>query len=176
VRIDAHNVTELLRDILADEIAVRNKAAELMRSEDPVEWAAGKMLEGACVHNPKLHIAVDFDGVIHSYVSGWQGTTVIPDPPNPGAIGWLKSMLDDDRFLVSIFSCRSHLREGIVAITAWLLSQGLTQLEISQLKFPIRKPSAHLYIDDRAWQFRGVFPSKTGILEFTPRNGAREIR
>ena len=38
-------------------------------------------------------ICVDFDGVIHSYKSGWRGVAVIPDPPVPGAIEWLECHL-----------------------------------------------------------------------------------
>ncbi len=29
----------------------------------------------------KQTVVFDFDGVIHSYTSGWKGATVIPDPP-----------------------------------------------------------------------------------------------
>ena len=35
-------------------------------------------------------ILLDFDGVIHSYTSGWKGAGVIPDPPVPGAIDFLR--------------------------------------------------------------------------------------
>jgi hypothetical protein len=35
-------------------------------------------------------LCVDFDCVIHSFKSGSQGdNTIIPDPPNPGALEWL---------------------------------------------------------------------------------------
>ena len=32
----------------------------------------------------KKTVVFDFDGVIHSYASGWKGTTCIPDPPVHG--------------------------------------------------------------------------------------------
>ena len=39
-------------------------------------------------------ICIDFDGVLHSYTSGWQGMSKASDPPVDGAIEWLKEVLD----------------------------------------------------------------------------------
>jgi hypothetical protein len=38
-------------------------------------------------------LCLDFDGVIHSFKSGWKGAGKIPDPPVEGAIEWIRSLL-----------------------------------------------------------------------------------
>lgn len=63
-------------------------------------------------------IALDFDGVIHAYTSGWQGARVIPDPPVDGALEFLVGALD--RFNVAIYSSRSHQWGGRRAMKRWL--------------------------------------------------------
>ena len=40
-------------------------------------------------------LAIDFDGVLHSYSSGWKGSRNIPDPPVDGAIEWLNGLVSD---------------------------------------------------------------------------------
>ena len=61
-------------------------------------------------------LCLDFDGVIHSYTSRWQGAGVIPDPPVDGAIAFMLGALD--RFDVVIFSSRSNQPGGLSAMTA----------------------------------------------------------
>jgi hypothetical protein len=63
-------------------------------------------------------LVLDFDGVIHSYTSGWKGAAVIPDPPVPGALEFIVGALD--RFEVHILSSRSHQRGGRNAMKRWL--------------------------------------------------------
>ncbi len=66
----------------------------------------------------RQRILVDFDGVLHSYESGWQGARTIADPPVPGAISWLchtVSQID-----VAILSSRSHQFGGRWAMKRWL--------------------------------------------------------
>lgn len=107
----------------------------------------------------KKIISIDFDGVIHSYMSGWQGADVIPDPPVPGAIVWLSRLCRDGRFDVQIFSSRSHQSGGVQAMAKWLLDNGLAPMWLEEIRFPAAKPSAHLTIDDRAFCFQGQFPT-----------------
>jgi hypothetical protein len=63
-------------------------------------------------------LCLDFDGVLHSYTSGWKGATVIPDPPVPGALEFVVGALE--RFQVAILSSRSHQWFGRYAMKRWL--------------------------------------------------------
>src|SRR5262245_2133850 len=63
-------------------------------------------------------LCLDFDGVLHSYASGWQGAAVIPDPPVEGAIQFLYDALL--HFRICIYSSRSHQEGGIEAMQNWI--------------------------------------------------------
>lgn len=128
-------------------------------------------------------ICVDFDGVIHSYTSGWKGVAVVSDPPVPGAIEWLEEHLPvpdslcamappHEGPIVQIYSSRSKSWRGRRAMKKWLIEHGLHPGYISEgiLKFPSKKPAAYLTIDDRAICFTGEFPSKDEMLSFKPWN------
>jgi len=123
-------------------------------------------------------ICIDFDGVLHSYVSGWCGPRTIPDHPVPGAIDWLRSLLGtpDPSGLgwihkgvqVCIYSSRSRYIFAKRAMKKWLLKNGLEPEYLERIKFPTRKPPAHLTIDDRAVCFCGVFPKLEDMKAFVP--------
>lgn len=127
-------------------------------------------------------ICVDFDGVIHSYTSGWKGVSVISDDPVPGAIEFLLRNLPlPDRQgvtgphtgpIVQIYSSRSKSWFGRRAMKKWLIKHGLPREYITDgiLKFPTKKPAAFLTIDDRAICFNGTFPSKAEMMSFKPWN------
>jgi hypothetical protein len=63
-------------------------------------------------------LVYDFDGVIHSYKSGWKGATVIPDPPVPGALEHIVRSLEF--FHPAVFSSRSHQWGGIGAMKRYI--------------------------------------------------------
>ena len=56
-------------------------------------------------------LCLDFDGVLHSYTSGWRGATIIPAKPVPGAVEFLVKAVQ--HFDVQVFSSRSHQEGGI---------------------------------------------------------------
>src|SRR5688572_11595165 len=68
-------------------------------------------------------VAVDFDGVLHSYTSPWIDAETIPDPPVLGAIHWL-SHLESSGFNVVIFTTRGKTPEGQRAVRHWLHENG----------------------------------------------------
>lgn len=128
-------------------------------------------------------ICVDFDGVIHSYTSGWEGVHIITDDPVDGAIEWLEDHLpvpdslcamapQHDGPIVQIYSSRSKSWRGRRAMKKWLLKHGMHPGYINEgiLKFPTKKPAAYLTIDDRAICFDGKFPSSEEMVSFKPWN------
>jgi len=70
-------------------------------------------------------ICLDFDGVIHSYTSGWQGPRAILDNPVPGALEFIVKA--QESFIVAIYSSRSHALFGRLTMKNWLKIQ-YTQL------------------------------------------------
>lgn len=109
-------------------------------------------------------VCVDFDGVIFSYVTPWSGPSFLPDPPVPGAIGWLTRMADSG-FHVIIHSVRANWDEGAQAILDWLRLHGLEERVIERIEIwrGLGKPYGALYIDDNAYRFEGVFPEPEEI-------------
>lgn len=114
-------------------------------------------------------LCVDFDGVIHSYASGYSDD--IPDPPVRGAFDWLTQMVEycdeeENTFKVCIYSSRSKKPGGIEAMRDWFERNGLPKSTFDRLEFPTQKPPAFLLIDDRAFHFVGRFPGPQWIIDF----------
>ena len=97
----------------------------------------------------KKTVVFDFDGVIHSYKSGWQGAGVIPDPVVPG----ISDAIDDlriDGYRVVVVSTRCSSPEGLMAVTDYLAQNKIIVDDVLA-----EKPPAICYIDDRAIRFDG---------------------
>jgi hypothetical protein len=121
-------------------------------------------------------LCVDFDGVLHSYTSGWKGGDVIPDPPVPGAIAFLREATK--HFRVAIFSSRSNLPGGQTAMREWIgrwmheerLSDDEELSWCGLLEWPTEKPPAMVTLDDRAITFDGTWPAMETLKAFQPWN------
>lgn len=145
-------------------------------------------------------LCLDFDGVIHSYASGWKGAANIPDAPVPGALQFIVEALEG--FEVHILSSRSHQWGGRRAMKKWLRAHLIasdpapqwwfdyicaqSMMEpwdvtvrdcadtiVSSIKWPFFKPPAMVTIDDRALTFDGTWPAFDRIRAFQPWNKTR---
>lgn len=117
---------------------------------------------------PKDTISTDFDGVLHNNMSPWTTALEIPDPPVDGAIDWLHGMAQ--RYFVMIHTVRANFEGADQAIYAWLIKNGLPEADLDQIAVVAEKPQAHIYLDDRAMQFNGTFPTPEEIDAFRPWN------
>lgn len=120
-------------------------------------------------------LCLDFDGVIHSYTSGWQGADEVNDDPVPGALEFLYEANND--FEIHIYSSRSHQKGGIEAMQEWLrmhledVGAPFVDAFVDKIvKWPTNKPSAMITIDDRALTFTGEWPKISELLNFKPWN------
>ena len=98
----------------------------------------------------KKTIAIDFDGVLHSYKQGWTGP-LPEDPPVDGALDFI-NFLQEKGYEVVIFSSRAKTQEGKKGTKEWLSKYNFPKLSIHY-----DKPEALLYIDDRGFRFTGIF-------------------
>jgi hypothetical protein len=101
-----------------------------------------------------MTLAIDFDGVLHSYSKGWNDGTIY-DSPVPGAMDALHRLMRDHA--VFILTAR-HTAD----VAKWLEGHGFTCTLRHDGKFwnrrgvllvTDRKLPAAFYIDDRALRF-----------------------
>lgn len=97
----------------------------------------------------KKTIVFDFDGVIHSYTSGWKGIDIIPDKPTDGISEVIRNIRNKG-FEVVIVSTRCVEDKGINAIKRFLSDNNI---EVDGIM--ANKPPALVYVDDRAICFNG---------------------
>ncbi len=112
-------------------------------------------------------IAVDFDGVIHSYTSPWVDAETIPDEPVEGAIEWLTEI--SETFDIIIFTTRGATEAGRTAVAKYISQNGYTGHDF---EVTAKKPPALIYLDDRAYRFNGpgTFPTADDIHRARPWN------
>lgn len=113
----------------------------------------------------KPRVVFDFDGVIHSYTSGWKGEDIIPDPPVPGINDTIQT-LRERGYEVVVCSSRCISYGGMMAVKQWLRKH---HIEVDNVTF--EKIAALVYVDDRAICFDGNSCALLNkILNFKPWN------
>ena len=106
----------------------------------------------------KETIALDFDGVLHSYANGWTGP-VPKDPPIEGSLKFVADLFELG-YNVVVFSCRAETKRGKDGITNWLQENHFPLMDISH-----EKPQAILYIDDHGFRFDGSFSKALNFVK-----------
>lgn len=102
-----------------------------------------------------MKVMIDFDGVIHSFKSGYTGLKP-EDDPVVGARGFIEFLLDKGHEPV-IFTSRmvpydkNSVKQSIL-INEWLKKHNFPKVRVTAIKEP-----ADLYIDDRGYRFTGHF-------------------
>ena len=118
-----------------------------------------------------MTIAVDFDGVIHTYSRGWADGTIY-DPPMPGALDGLRALMERDA--VFVFTAR-HPEQ----VADWLFERGEFNVtweppgevmcefwnDRSRILVTNRKLPATAYLDDRAVRFTNWDQALTDLNE-----------
>ena len=112
----------------------------------------------------KKTVALDFDGVIYSYESGWQDEEYyLPDPPVQNARWAINRLRESHR--VVIHSTRCKTEKGRKTIEEWLKKHDIVVDEISE-----HKPIAYVYVDDRGLKFDGdwirIVPDIIGYISY----------
>lgn len=92
-------------------------------------------------------VVFDFDGVIHSYISGWSET------PNDPPVKYIKEEIDlirKEGYEVVVVSTRCDTKEGKNTVIEYLAKHNIQVDRVTDIK-----PPALAYIDDRAIKFDG---------------------
>jgi hypothetical protein len=111
-------------------------------------------------------LAVDFDGVVHTFDKGWHDGTCYGDPIE-GSLDALKSLSKDWNLVLFTAKVKPDRplvngKNGYELVDEWLRKYGIREL-FNEITF--EKPRADYYIDDKAIEFRGDWKSILKRLE-----------
>lgn len=154
-----------------------------------------KIVDSVVGKERPVRIALDFDGVLHSYSRGYTGEIPM-DPPVEGAQLFCEILLERG-YEVVIFTTRAHpnlaktkinrfvelarlndkdeweslgnkgLTLGVVGIRQWLKHHGFPAKIVNTL-ITHKKEHADLFIDDRGLRFDGSFRAVLDFLTDNP--------
>lgn len=102
-------------------------------------------------------VAIDFDGTLAQRELGWRGSQNA-GPPVPGALEFVEELVRSHTQVI-VFTCRAHSQEGYIGVITWLRDHGFPPMQVTSLK-----PSADLYIDDKAVRFTGDWDEVRSVI------------
>jgi len=100
------------------------------------------------------NLAIDFDGVVHTFDKGWHDGTCY-GAPIEGALEAIKSLADDWNIIIFSAKVRPDRpfvngKTGYELVDEWLEEHGVRDY-VSEITH--EKPRAKFYIDDKAIEF-----------------------
>lgn len=128
-------------------------------------------------------VLIDFDGTLNSYKTKFDRNRpeLLPDPPLPGAIAFMRRMCASGVYQPVIFTTRVAMEDDLEpggaafrdsptvqrAIRAWLIEYGLEPVAAQSVRVTCHKVPCSLIIDDNAFRFEGKYPSPTEMDALT---------
>lgn len=94
-----------------------------------------------------VDVAVDFDGVLHTY-NHWRDGTLY-GAPIEGSVDAMWEIVNSGR-RAAVFTARADTQEQYDAVVEWLDKHGYPPVPVTNTK-----PVAYVYLDDRAIRFEG---------------------
>jgi hypothetical protein len=112
------------------------------------------------MENQLLNLAIDFDGVVHTFDKGWHDGTCYGDPID-GALDAIKILSSDWRIIIFSAKVRPDRplvngKTGYELVDDWLQKNGVREF-VSEITH--EKPRAKFYIDDKAIEFKDNWES-----------------
>ena len=105
--------------------------------------------------NDLKNIAIDFDGVIHTFDKGFYDGTCYGDPL-PGSLEAIKKL--SENYNIIIFTAKAkpsrplvNGKTGTELVVEWLTKHEVMQYDVEVTS---EKPRAQLYIDDKGYHFK----------------------
>lgn len=127
---------------------------------DSVSRAYAAVKEKVTDYPPKRPvICLDFDGVIHSFETGWIDADVIPDKPIDHMSGLINS-LHQKGAVILVHSSRCGYEGGVEAIEKWLKKNNISVTKVCK-----HKPNADVYVDDLAYRFEGHYKLQQFLMD-----------
>ena len=111
------------------------------------------------------NLAIDFDGVIHTFDKGWHDGTCYGDPKS-GSLDAIKELSKNWNIIVFSAKVRPDRplvngKTGLELVTEWLAKHDVLQY-VSDITH--EKPRAQFYIDDKAIHFDNNWSDIVGRL------------